>query len=175
MLLGGCRSRAGYLRRIRCNVCRTPSSDIQSALTQMEKDAAMETIEISQSAEEAQFIREKLNEYNFRIVPPYDHQVLNLIAREQNVIVGGLLADLAWNWLYISIFWVAEQKRSLGLGTRLLTKAEEIAVQRGCKRANLETHDFQSLAFYQKRGYVIFGQLENYPEGHTKYYLWKTL
>lgn len=135
----------------------------------------METIEISQSGDDAQFIRGKLNEYNFKIVPPYNHQVLNLIAREQNVIVGGLLADLAWNWLYISILWVDEHKRSLGLGTRILAVAEEIAVQRGCRRANLETHDFQGPAFYQKRGYVIFGQLENFPEGHIKYYLWKDL
>ena len=135
----------------------------------------METIEISQTEADAEFIREKLNEYNFNIVPPYNHQVLNLIAREQNAIVGGLLADLAWGWLYISIFWVAEQKRARGLGSRLLAMAEEIAVQRGCKRANLETHDFQSLVFYQKRGYIIFGQLENFPEGHTKYYLWKNL
>jgi GNAT superfamily N-acetyltransferase len=135
----------------------------------------METIEISQSAADTEFIREKLNEYNFNIVPPYNHQVLNLIAREQNTIIGGLLADLAWNWLYISYFWVAEQKRSLGLGTRILSMTEEMAVQKGCKRANLETHDFQSLSFYQKRGYIIFGQLENFPEGHTKYYLWKDL
>jgi GNAT superfamily N-acetyltransferase len=135
----------------------------------------METIEISQSEADAQFIREKLNEYNFNIVPPYNHQVLNLIAREQSTIIGGLLADLAWNWLYISIFWVAEHKRSLGLGTRIFSMTEGIAVRRGCKRANLETHDFQSLSFYQKRGYIIFGQLENFPEGHTKYFLWKNL
>jgi len=150
-------------------------ASLSLAMTGMQKDTAMEKVEISQSAADAQFIRERLNEYNFRIVPPYNHQVLNLIAREQNAIIGGLLADLAWNWLYISYFWVAEQKRSLGLGSRILSMAEEIAVQRGCMRANLETHDFQSLAFYQKRGYVIFGQLENFPEGHTKYYLWKAL
>jgi GNAT superfamily N-acetyltransferase len=135
----------------------------------------VETIEISQNEMDAQFISEKLNEYNFKRVPHYNHQVLNLIAREQNTIIGGLIGDTAWSWLYISLFWVAEHKRSLGLGTRILTMAEEVAVERGCRRANLETHDFQSLAFYQKRGYVIFGQLADFPEGHTKYYLWKNL
>lgn len=135
----------------------------------------METIELSQNKEDALFVSEKLNEYNFNIVPHYNHQTLNLVAREQNTIIGGLVGDTAWNWLYISLFWVDEHKRSLGLGTRILRKAEEVAVQRGCKRANLETHDFQSLAFYQKRGYVVFGQLDDFPEGHTKYYLWKSL
>jgi GNAT superfamily N-acetyltransferase len=133
----------------------------------------MATTEISQYKADAQFIREKLNEYNFNIVPPHNHQVLNLIAREQNTIIGGLLCDLAWNWLYISIFWIDEQKRSRGLGTRILAMTEETARQRGCKRANLETHVLQSLSFCRKRGYVIFGQLEDFPEGHTKYYLWK--
>jgi len=135
----------------------------------------METIEISQNETDAQFIREKINEYNFNRVPRDNHQVLNLIAREQNTIIGGLIGDTAWNWLYISLFWVDERKRSLGLGTRILAMAEELAVQRDCRHANLETHDFQSLNFYQKRGYVVFGQLEDFPDGHTKYYLWKNL
>ena len=135
----------------------------------------METIEISQNETDAQFIREKINEYNFNRVPHDNHQVLNLIAREQNIIIGGLIGDTAWNWLYISLFWVDERKRSLGLGTRILAMAEELAVQRDCRHANLETHDFQSLNFYQKRGYVVFGQLEDFPDGHTKYYLWKNL
>jgi GNAT superfamily N-acetyltransferase len=139
------------------------------------KDLIMETIDISKDETDAQFIGEKINEYNFNRVPHYNHQVLNLIAREQNIIIGGLLGDTAWNWLYISLFWVDERKRSLGLGTRILEMAEELAVQRGCKRANLETHDFQNLAFYQKRGYLIFGQLDDFPEDHTKYYLWKNL
>jgi hypothetical protein len=56
-----------------------------------------------------------------------------------------------------------------------LAKAEEIAIQRGCKNAHLETHDFQSLDFYRRRGYVIFGKLDDLPEGHTKYYLRKSL
>lgn len=135
----------------------------------------METIEISQNEADTRFISEKINEYNFERVPHYNHQVLNVIAREQNIIIGGLIGDTAWNWLYISLFWVDERQRSLGLGTRILEMAEKLAAQRGCRRANLETHDFQSLAFYQKRGYVIFGQLEDFPEGHTKYYLWKNL
>ena len=32
---------------------------------------------------------------------------------------------------------------------------------------------FQALSFYQKLGYQIFGQLEDYPVGHTRYFLQK--
>ena len=135
----------------------------------------MEKIEVSQLETDALLIRQKLNEFNFNLVPDDKHEQLNLIVRRQNTLVAGLIAGTYWNWLYIELFWVDARERSRGLGTQLLAKAEEMAVQRGCKKAHLETHDFQNLAFYQKRGYVIFGSLEDLPEGHTKYYLRKRL
>jgi GNAT superfamily N-acetyltransferase len=135
----------------------------------------MEKIEVSQSETDAQFVRQRLNEFNFNLVPHDNHETLNLIVRRQNTLIAGLIGVTYWNWLYVELFWVDALERSHGLGTQILAKAEEIATQRGCKNAHLETHDFQSLAFYQKRGYVIFGKLEDLPEGHTKYYLRKHL
>ncbi len=135
----------------------------------------MDEIEVSQSEADAQFIRQKLNEFNFRRVPEDGHEILYLVVRRQNDPIAGLIGGTYWNWLYVSLFWVDEGERSRGLGTQLLATAEEIAVQRGCKNAHLETHDFQNLAFYQKRGYTIFGELEDLPEGHTKYFLRKRL
>jgi GNAT superfamily N-acetyltransferase len=135
----------------------------------------MDTIEITTSAEDAQFIREKLNEYNFNLVPPDNHETLTLIVRREEHIIAGLVGDTYWNWLYISLFWVDPGQRVHGLGSRILARAEEIAVQRGCRNAHLETHDFQNLEFYLKRGYLIFGKLEDLPAGHTKFYLRKPL
>ncbi len=135
----------------------------------------MAAIEISQSEAESQFIRQKLNEYNFQRVPPDQHETLNLIIRQEGKIIAGLVGDTAWDWLYVSLFWVDEGQRGRGLGSQILARAEEIALQRGCKNANLETHDFQSLDFYQKRGYRVFGKLDEYPQGHIKYYLHKGL
>ena len=135
----------------------------------------MEKIEVSQSEIDAQLIRQKLNEFNFNLVPNYNHEILNLVIRRENTLIAGLVGDTYWNWLYVSLFWVDECERDRGLGTQILAKAEEIAIQRGCKNAHLETHDFQNLEFYQKRGYVVFGKLEDLPEGHTKYYLRKHL
>ena len=135
----------------------------------------MDTIEITTSAEDAQFIREKLNEYNFNLVPPDNHETLTLIVRREEHIIAGLVGDTYWNWLYISLFWVDPGQRVHGLGSRILARAEEIAVQRGCRNAHLETHDFQNLEFYLKRGYLIFGKLEDLPAGHTKFYLRKSL
>src|SRR5512140_2892266 len=135
----------------------------------------MDSIELTTSEEDTHFVRQKLNDYNFERVPPDNHETLNLVVRGDHALIAGLVGDTAWDWLYISLFWVDPSERSHGLGRRILAKAEEIARQRGCRNANLETHDFQSLEFYQKRGYIVFGTLADYPAGHTKYYLRKSL
>jgi len=135
----------------------------------------MNDIEVSNLEEDAQFIRQKLNEYNFGLVSADNHKKLCLVVRREGDTIAGLLGGTYWNWLYIELFWVDKKMRGEGLGSGVLQKAEEIAVQRGCKNAHLETHDFQNLNFYLKRGYVVFGQLENLPEGYTKFYLCKRL
>lgn len=133
------------------------------------------SIEEFQDAQLEEVIRERLNEFNFRLVPHYEHEPLNLLVRDGEEISAGLLGGTYWGWLYVSILWVREDLRDQGLGSRLLHKAEELAVQRGCQHAHLETHDFQALAFYQKHGYSVFGQLEDLPPGHIKYFLQKNL
>jgi GNAT superfamily N-acetyltransferase len=135
----------------------------------------MAEIEISHLDDDAQYIRQKLNEYNCNFVPPDNHERLSLVARQENRIIGGLVGGTYWNWLYIEWFWVEANESNNGLGGQILAMAEEMAIQKGCKNAHLETHDFQSLGFYKKRGYIVFGELGDLPEGHTKYYLRKQL
>ena len=39
----------------------------------------------------------------------------------------------------------------------------------------LDTHSFQARPFYEARGYKVFGVLDDYPEGHKKFFLSKKL
>jgi GNAT superfamily N-acetyltransferase len=135
----------------------------------------MEDITISDLEEDQILIRQKLSEYNSTFVQPDHHEKLCLTAKRDHQIIGGLVGGTYWNWLYIELFWVDENERSSGLGTSILAKAEEIAIKKGCKHAHLETHDFQSLDFYLNRNYQVFGELEDLPENHKKYYLFKRL
>jgi hypothetical protein len=57
----------------------------------------------------------------------------------------------------------------------LLAAGEEEAMRRGCANACLETFSFQALPFYEKRGYVVFGRLPDFPPGGAKYFLAKPL
>ena len=53
--------------------------------------------------------------------------------------------------------------------------AEGEAKRRGCHGAHLDTLSSQALPFYQKLGYTVFGQIDDLPVGHARYYLKKSL
>lgn len=53
--------------------------------------------------------------------------------------------------------------------------AEEEAVRRGCLGAWLDTFSFQARGFYERLGYSVFGVIEGYPPGHSRFFLKKTL
>ena len=90
-------------------------------------------------------------------------------------IVGGVLGELYWGWLHIDLLWVKDELRGRGYGHRLLAIVEDEARQRGAKYAYLDTFSFQAPDFYKKHGYQIFGELENFPPGHQRYFLAKQL
>lgn len=90
-------------------------------------------------------------------------------------IVGGVIGATYWNWLYINLMWIREDLRGCGFGHRLLTMAEEEARKRGARNVYLDTFSFQALDFYKKYGYQVFGELNDFPVGHQRYFLTKKL
>jgi len=94
---------------------------------------------------------------------------------KENKTVGGLAADVFGGWVYISLLWVEEDLRNRGFGTELVKQLEREAVRLGCKHAHLDTYSFEARPFYERAGYEVFAKLDNYPEGHCKYFLKKTL
>ena len=90
-------------------------------------------------------------------------------------IIGGVIGATYWNWLYINLMWIKEEFRGRGFGHQLLTLAEQEARQRGAEYAYLDTFSFQAPDFYKKHGYEVFGELNNFPPGHKRYFLSKQL
>ncbi len=90
-------------------------------------------------------------------------------------IVGGVIGATHWEWFYINLMWIREDQRGQGYGKQLLEMAEDEARKRGAKHAYLDTFSFQALDFYRKYGYEIFGELQDFPVGHQRYYLVKEL
>lgn len=130
-------------------------------------------VETALPAVEAEQIIHALVGYNVTQAPPANHRALAVIARRAGEIVGGLLGYTHWEWLFVQQLWSAAELRGRGVGRRLMLAAEAEARARGCHHAHLDTYSFQALGFYQRLGYRVFGQLEDYPAGHTRYFLHK--
>jgi ribosomal protein S18 acetylase RimI-like enzyme len=92
-------------------------------------------------------------------------------------VIGGINCILfyCWNTMYIDMLWVSENHRKNGHGSKLLNEVERIAREQKCTLINLETMDFQAKDFYKKNGYEVFGELDNVPDGHKRYYMRKIL
>ena len=106
--------------------------------------------------------------------PARDHVFL-FLRDEAGTIQGGLLAEVYFGWMFVAILWVDGARRGGGWGKALLEGAEAVAVSRGCHGVWLDTFSFQAPGFYQKLGYEVFGTLDDYPPGHTRYFLRKRL
>ena len=119
--------------------------------------------------------------YNRGYMPAPHSASLVVAARDEaGAVVGGLVGETLWagtgdGWLQIAFLWVAEPARGRGLGRRLLHAAEREAARRGCRHVALDTFEFQARPFYERQGYVVFGVQEDYPPGHRRYFLRKTL
>ena len=128
------------------------------------------------SPQDAQAVLTGLRGYNEMHAGPAHFTPVHLFLRDSREAVhGGLLGRRLWDWLYVDILWVEESLRGQGWGRRLLRQAEAEAHQAGCTRALLDTFDFQARPFYEREGYTVFGTLEDFPPGHSRYYMQKKL
>jgi GNAT superfamily N-acetyltransferase len=87
---------------------------------------------------------------------------------------------MRWWWtgrgcLEVGVLWLDAPLRRLGYGSRLLRRAEADARAAGCARVELHTFSFQARPFYEKQGYRVFGQLDDYPPGASAYWMVKEL
>ena len=124
----------------------------------------------------SRFVTESLSSYNIAATGQESWYPVGFFLKSgRGEWLGGQLGNLRGGWLHVTHLWVAAPARRLGHGTRLLQAAEHYAVERGCFASTLETASFEARPFYEKLGYEVFAVLEDYPPGHTKYYLRKQL
>jgi GNAT superfamily N-acetyltransferase len=90
-------------------------------------------------------------------------------------VVGGLLGRTSLGLLRVERFFLPEELRRDGLGSRILAMAEEEGRRRGCTRAVLSTVHFQAPGFYLKQGWEVAARIECEPPGHTRFYMTKKL
>jgi GNAT superfamily N-acetyltransferase len=123
------------------------------------------------------WISEGLATSNRRCVGDPRVRHLSVLVRDPGTgeLLGGLWGRTAWDWLMIELLYVAPVWRGAGWARQLVRAAEEEAVRRHCCAAWLYSHDFQAAGFFQHLGYTAFGTLPDYPAGHQRVFLQKSL
>jgi GNAT superfamily N-acetyltransferase len=133
-------------------------------------------IDASPRPEDVSAVREGLARFNGPHIGEAQPETLAVFLRSGcGAPLGGLLGDMRLGWLRVNFLWIAEGHRHQGFGSRLLAVAEEEARRKGCRHAYLETLSFQARPFYERHGYTVFGELEDFPEGYTRYFMRKKL
>ncbi len=90
-------------------------------------------------------------------------------------VIGGLLGRTSLGLLFIDVFFIPDQLRGQGIGTRILQQAEEEAKRRGCSASVLYTISFRAPGFYERHGYRVLGRVECHPPGTSRIYMTKNL
>nr|WP_199047718.1 GNAT family N-acetyltransferase [Dyella sp. ASV24] len=126
------------------------------------------------AAADREAIAAPLLAYNLSKVPTLDIQPLVIALRDEHGhTVGGLWGETALDWLHVDLLAVPESMRGQDVGTALLQRAEQMARERGCVGAWLDTFAFQARGFYEKLGYTVFGEIPDHPVGGARYFLHK--
>ena len=117
-----------------------------------------------------------LTEYNTQQAGDEDAKRLCFVVKGSGgEILAGVIGVVYWDWLSLDLMWVREDLRGQGIGGRLLEQVEAEARQKGAHHVHLDTFSFQAPGFYQKHGYVVFGQLDEFPSGFQRFYMTKDL
>lgn len=133
-------------------------------------------VELSQDETRAAVLR-GLSGHNQSKVGPRNSKPVTISLRDDSgEIVGGLVGELKWEWLYVDLLWIDEHHRGAGLGEGLVAQAEQEAREHGAKGVYLATMSIQAPDFYPRLGYRECGRMENYPvAGQTLHHFTKAL
>jgi GNAT superfamily N-acetyltransferase len=90
-------------------------------------------------------------------------------------VLGGLTGRTSRGILFIEVFFLPESMRGTGLGSKLLTMAEDEGRRRGCRIGLLYTNDFQAPEFYKRHGWREYGNFPSDPPGSSRIFMTKEL
>jgi GNAT superfamily N-acetyltransferase len=117
-----------------------------------------------------------LRRYNTMQAGQANYKRLDLkICDADGKIIAGLCGETRWGWLSVETLAVEDGYRHQQIGSQLLDAAETEARKRNCHGVFLDTYTFQAREFYERKGYKVYGKLEDFPKGYSKFYLWKEL
>ncbi len=112
------------------------------------------SVEDPPSPGDQRLIEAGLTQHALPITGPPGFRPIAVLARDRRrALVAGAVGTLNWNWLHVAL----------------------LAADHGCTHAHLDTFSYQARPFYERRGYRVFGILDNDPPGHQRFFMQKSL
>lgn len=129
------------------------------------------------------FLKNKVREYNNQQSIHHKearkegsvHPINIIVSDDNEHWIGGITAEVYWDWVELTWFWFSEEFRGKGIGGSLIRKTEELAKEIGATKAMVTTFEFQARSFYALHGYEVVGEVKDYPPGSSYYTMVKSL
>jgi GNAT superfamily N-acetyltransferase len=139
-----------------------------------EAPSAQIVVSDAAAPEERQAILEALGAFNSAHGYPSDMQPVSILLKDPaGEIIGGLWGKTVYDWMFVEFLIVPDALRGQSIGSRLMDEAERLAAERGCVGAWLTTFAYQARAFYEARGYEVFGKLPLSPRENVRIFMRK--
>lgn len=117
-----------------------------------------------------------LDAFNDEIVGYSDRRPLSVLVRDEaGAVVGGATGRTALGLLFLDLFYLPPALRGGGIGADILRRFEDEGRRRNCREGVLFTISFQAPGFYERFGWVRFGEVPCDPPGTSRVWLRKTL
>ena len=123
-------------------------------------------IEVIESHEESliEFLDKKIDDFNWANWEVKERNPIAVkITDEKNNIIAGAAGRTFGHWFLLDTLWVFDLLRGQNIGSKLLSKLETLAKEKGCTKCLLDTLNFQAMPFYEKKGYEVQWTQKNYP------------
>ena len=119
-------------------------------------------------------LRYNIAKTNGKLKEP-DVEIMKVARDDSGIIIGGISGSTYLSSLEIEVLWVNEAYRGQSIASQLLKEIENEAKEAGCHLAHLTTYSFQAPQFYMKRGFVVCGEIDGFPNNIKLYILKKLL
>jgi ribosomal protein S18 acetylase RimI-like enzyme len=132
----------------------------------MNRDALV--IRAGDAPEIEAYLAERIYEFNSKATGYFDGESFSGTQRDDARVIRAGISGYTWGGCcYVSNLWVDETRRGRGLGSALLSAAEEYASLRRCAVVFVATHSFQAPGFYERMGYEKQTVVRDHPVGHA--------
>ena len=150
------------------------------SLQKSRENKLQQSVIVVSDREDAEFekiLGDGLDEFNRQMAGLSDRRPLCVMVRDaaSGETLGGIVGRTSLGLAFLDLFHLPESLRGSGLGTKILAAFEAEARERGCLSAVLYTISFQAPGFYEKNGWVRFGEVASAQGGVSRIFMSKKL